>query len=1644
MFAFIRAHGSPGVMPTNDELRRAARSDLASAVGKHGGYPVVAEKLSLSLRYVVKRNGHWDDFSNIRSAVTRFLEAGDKKGVMPTKDELCKRGHSGLASAIQRHGGFGAVAERLGLRLSYSTKPKKYWKDLENLDKEIRAFIENHGTSGVLPSQGTLKQHGRLDLTNAIRNHGGHKRVAEILNFRRTGNANKLKVASNAKPKPYLSDFQNFERELRAYIKEQGTPGNMPTNPQLRRDRRFGLAKAITSFGGFQAVAERLGLYTPKKQRGYWDSLENVEHEIITFNKARGVHGLMPTQKELRENRSSLAAAIIKLGGFESVANQLGLKLSHRPRRPAYYKDPSNFERELKAFIENEGKTGVMPTHSELRAAKRLDLANAINKLGGFESVARQFGLQLSYTSKRRGYWKDFSNVENELTKYIEEFGRVGEMPTSTELENAGHSSLTQAIVNRYGGFEAVAKRLNLKYETKRHGYWTDFDNLKKEVLELAEKVGAPDVMPTQDQLKELGGGIVRAIVQKHGGLRSVATRLGLKLSYTSKPKGHWSDIRALERELLAHIAKHGVPGVMPTQEELYRANRSDLIHAITRHHGGIGSVAKKLGLSLTHDIKPAGYWEDEANFKRELLEYVGEHGKSGVMPTAATLSRDKRNDLVNAMRHHGGLPAVAQKFGLKMSYKKKPLGYWNDFKNVERGLQRYIEEFGTPGVMPSHNELMAAGFTDLSNAVSKHGGSGRVASLLGLRYTPVRVDPATAASVERIARAIQPLAESNLLTGAQNMVILRRAGLLEHRNQRILRLSASLARGDHDEIEAAIAGLSGGPDALKSESILIDETGSLSAADLDMISGGLNSPQRATLADTLLRPGGPDEPREQAAIQGLSSLGELRLPLDQILGILTSKVLWEAFYRRLYLWYGNLDLNRRVSSADIEASILSAYPEHTDNEFVAKASAQFASEVEAAINFAASLSEKGWRGPRLRLHQADAARRMAEVLSGAAAESRFLLEADDPGTGKSASFLAAVCSSGVSSVLLVAPKTVSDDTWSARSGEIKHCLPDATIYRGWEKLGNRPSARKTTFYVLHYEELLREEVLGTVSQHEFGCLCLDEIHLAKQRTGQEPTYRREKLEQLRGAARVAIGLTGTPLVNELTEPMSLMQLLSGHDPRFDYARLSNRRMSDVADVFEALLPHIIRRRKSEVLLHLPGCDVRTVDIPLPQDVEERAAEIYSWPKSRASQALVELRKLATDAKLPYLLDKAATASKLLILTYLTDHVSEKIYSYLNEFFPGQVAHINGQTPKTREERQREIESFREEKGKRVLVGTVRTIGVGLTLFDPSSASTASEIIFADLPYTWAEFEQGVARLYREGQRHTVTVDVLQTTSSGSLRDGAAIHTLDERVWSLIEGKRDLSDVAIDGKYGTTDASLKVQQALRKWLKHAREIGVEPLAVSRRPAESSEAQRWRSELGRLRSLSSRKADEVFSNATYRREFLDHLKVSTASRISHQWLRGKLTLLTRPDLTVVDMGCGHNLLSDLPCKVIGLDRHGLPGQIQGKMENPPLPDNSADVLVYSLSLYGTAFDLLSYFTHAARILRGGGHLFIVEPSSTFTPAGLSKFLNGLRSFGFELVSTVKEIRSEEGSLLKAMHFTLTGEVGVPVEADFERK
>ncbi len=47
-------------------------------------------------------------------------------------------------------------------------KPKGYWKDFANLERELRAFTEAHGTLERMPTDGELLKGMHLPLTGEI------------------------------------------------------------------------------------------------------------------------------------------------------------------------------------------------------------------------------------------------------------------------------------------------------------------------------------------------------------------------------------------------------------------------------------------------------------------------------------------------------------------------------------------------------------------------------------------------------------------------------------------------------------------------------------------------------------------------------------------------------------------------------------------------------------------------------------------------------------------------------------------------------------------------------------------------------------------------------------------------------------------------------------------------------------------------------------------------------------------------------------------------------------------------------------------------------------------------------------------------------------------------------------------------------------------------------------------------------------------------------------------------------------------------------------------------------------------------------------------------------------------------------------
>mmetsp|Transcript_6332 Transcript_6332/g.17938 ORF Transcript_6332/g.17938 Transcript_6332/m.17938 type:complete len:385 (+) Transcript_6332:945-2099(+) len=186
-----------GYMPTVTAIKAAGRWDLHYGIMENGGYTQVGkilERKAVSHNfYLQEMQGSFECMAAEVRAAMRELEdiTGEPQVLMPTMQTLRDMGLNDLERAIQFHGGFPRVASRMGLPQRH--RPKGYWRDIRNIQKELMDFVKQqqmapHGESPemdmlYMPTLEELRRAGRHDLRYALQLHGSTK-VATVLGLK--------------------------------------------------------------------------------------------------------------------------------------------------------------------------------------------------------------------------------------------------------------------------------------------------------------------------------------------------------------------------------------------------------------------------------------------------------------------------------------------------------------------------------------------------------------------------------------------------------------------------------------------------------------------------------------------------------------------------------------------------------------------------------------------------------------------------------------------------------------------------------------------------------------------------------------------------------------------------------------------------------------------------------------------------------------------------------------------------------------------------------------------------------------------------------------------------------------------------------------------------------------------------------------------------------------------------------------------------------------------------------------------------------------------------------------------------------------------------------------------------------------------
>ena len=426
---------------------------------------------------------------------------------------------------------------------------------------------------------------------------------------------------------------------------------------------------------------------------------------------------------------------------------------------------------------------------------------------------------------------------------------------------------------------------------------------------------------------------------------------------------------------------------------------------------------------------------------------------------------------------------------------------------------------------------------------------------------------------------------------------------------------------------------------------------------------------------------------------------------------------------------------------------------------------------------------------------------------------------ADDMGLGKTITLIAHHLrrqddGTTAGPALVVCPASLMAN-WAA---EIARFAPEAAVRRFHGPGRSLDGIDKNEFVLTTYATMRRDaEALAGI---DWGLVCADEVQHAK-----NPASATMKcLRAIDSGARIA--LTGTPVENNLTDLWAILDwttpgvLGSLEGFRATYGRAAERGDTETAARLGALVrPFMLRRLKTDpgIAPELPAKTVTDEHVTLSKEqvalykrvLEDTMAEIRSADGiARRGLVLALLTRLKQVCNHPAQYSgspdpSSARSGKLDLLDELLETVSAEDeralvftqYAQMGKLLAVHLARrgigsefLHGKTPVKKRERM--VADFQDGRTP-VLILSLKAAGVGLNL------TRATHVIHYDRWWNPAAEDQATDRAHRIGQTRPVQVHRLVCEG-----------TLEERIASLLEQKRDLAEAVVgSGEAALTELS---------------------------------------------------------------------------------------------------------------------------------------------------------------------------------------------------------------------------------------------
>lgn len=316
----------------------------------------------------------------------------------------------------------------------------------------------------------------------------------------------------------------------------------------------------------------------------------------------------------------------------------------------------------------------------------------------------------------------------------------------------------------------------------------------------------------------------------------------------------------------------------------------------------------------------------------------------------------------------------------------------------------------------------------------------------------------------------------------------------------------------------------------------------------------------------------------------------------------------------------------------------------------------------------------------------------------------------------------------------------------------------------------------------------------------DYDLIVIDEAHYIKNPT----SFRTQIIRKAFKESSKKLLMTGTAIKNRPFEFFPLLNLIdpkewsnshafgtrycNAHQDKFGHWDYSGS--SHLEELYERISPFFLRRLKKDILKFLPPKTFTVIPIELSPEKAREYHKIENGIVDESQEGDDKVTHLARIQKLKQFTSNYNAKQSIEFIQNIIDG-DEKIVvfsqfisttKYVHEHFGDQSVWFTGQHNMV--EKQAAVDRFMNDENCKVFVGTIGAAGVGITL------TSASIVLFIDLPWTPSDFEQCSDRVHRASQ----------TSDNVQIIKLICQNTIDVDVDRLLSQKGDILSQVLDGE----------------------------------------------------------------------------------------------------------------------------------------------------------------------------------------------------------------------------------------------------